>query len=283
MSLNRFIAAATLAASALPAVAQAQTETAPAHSALDGDYLTIGAGAIYGPSYEGSDDQVVTGFPIVTGRLAGIDITPRPGGIALDLIPDGKDPKFGFSLGPVVTYSRDRRSNIKDPVVRAAGRLKSAIDVGFNAGVTAYKLLNAYDSVTLSTDVRWNVNSASKGMVVTPSLTYATPLSRAALVTVGITAKHVDGDYARYYYSVTPAQSAASGLPVFGARGGWASVGVNALAGYDLDGDVLNGGFALFALGRYSKLLNDAKTTPYTSIRGDDSQWTIGGGVAYTF
>lgn len=282
MRRHSFIAAAMFA-TATPAMAQVQTETAPPQSVFDGDYITIGGGAIYGPSYEGSDDQVVSAIPIAQGSLGGIDFSPRPGGLAFDLIPDGKDPKFGFSLGPVATYTRNRRSDIKDPVVRAAGKLKSAVDVGVNAGVTAYKLLNAYDSLTLSSDVRWNVNSASKGMIVTPSLSYSTPLSRAAVVSVGVSAKHVDGDYARYYYSVTPAQSAASGLPVFAARGGWVNVGVNALAGYDLDGNLLNGGFALFALGRYSKLLNDAKRTPYTSIRGDDMQWTIGGGLAYTF
>jgi len=35
--------------------------------------------------------------------------------------------------------------------------------------------------------------------------------------------------------------------------------------------------------GGYSKLLNDAKRTPFTSLRGDADQWVGGLGVAYTF
>lgn len=262
---------------------RAQTETAPAGSVLDRDHVTLGAGALYGPSYEGSDDYVAFPLPLIQGKLAGIDITPRPGGIALDLIPDGHHPKFGVSLGPVATYTRNRAHQIKDPVVAAAGRLKSAIDVGVNAGATAYGLLNPYDSLTLSADIKWNVNRASRGTTVAPALSYVTPLSRAALVTLGVSAEHVSNRYADYYFSVSPAQSAASGLPLFQARGGWKSVGVSMLGAYDLDGDLLNGGFAVFALADYSRLLDDARATPYTSLRGSASQFTGGVGIAYTF
>ena len=277
------IAVATLAALALPAAARAQVDAVPEESVLDGDFITLGVGGIYGPSYEGSDDQVLSPVPLVLGSVAGIDITPRPGGVALDFIPDGKDPRFGFLLGPVATYSRNRRSKIEDPVVRAAGKLKTAFDVGVSGGVVAYKLLSDFDSLTFTTDVRWNVNDSYKGMVITPAISYLTPLSRAAVVNLNITAKHVDDDYAAYYYGVSPAQSAGSGLPRFFAEGGWASVGVNLLGAYDLDGNVLNGGFSLVGLASYSKLLDDAKDTPYTSIRGDDNQWLVGAGVAYTF
>jgi outer membrane scaffolding protein for murein synthesis (MipA/OmpV family) len=82
---------------------------------------------------------------------------------------------------------------------------------------------------------------------------------------------------------VTPVQSAASGLPVYNARKGWDSVGGGLLVGVDLDGNLLNGGFAVFAAGGYSKMLKSGKNTPYTSIRGDADQWVGGVGVAYTF
>jgi len=272
-----------LAAAVLfPAAAFAQ-DPAPEPSVFDGDYLTLGAGAIYGPSYEGSDDMVLTPVPAVQGRVGGVTITPRPGGIALDLIPDGKDAKLGFSFGPVASYSGNRKRQVKDPVVRSAGKLKEAIDLGVSGGVTAYRVLHAYDSLTLSTDVKWNVNSAYKGMIVTPQISYMTPLSRGAIAVLGVNAKHVDDDYARYYYGVNPAQSAASGLPAFSAKGGWASVGTNLFVGYDLDGDLMNGGFAVFVAAGYSRLLNDAKRNPWTSIRGDADQWLFGAGVGYTF
>lgn len=280
MRLTSILAATALAVA--PAVALSQ-EVASEPSVFDGDHLTVGVGGVYGPSYKGSDDSVLYPVPIVRGSLGGIGINPRPGGLALDLIPDAKDARIGFSAGPAVGYTGNRHRQIKDPVVRAAGKLKEAIDVGGNAGITAYRLLNPYDSLTVSADVLWNVNKAHRGMTVTPSVSYATPLSRGMLATISLNAQHVDDDYASYYFDVSSAQGAASGLPLYGAKGGWASVGGGALIGYDLDGNLLNGGFALFALGGYQKLLNDAKRNPYTSIRGSANQWTVGAGVAYTF
>jgi len=280
MPIRHMIAAMTVAS--MPAAAFAQSD-ATGESILDRDHLTVGVAVAYGPSYEGSDDHVAFVAPIAQGRVRGVDITPRQGGIALDLLPDRRGAKVGFSLGPVATYSRNRHSQIEDRVVRAAGKLKEAIDVGANGGVTIHKLLSDYDSLTISADVTWNVNKAHRGMTVTPSISYVTPLSRAALVTLGVSARRVDDDYADYYYGVSPVQSAASGLPQFAARGGWTRIGASALLGYDLNGDLLDGGFALFALGSYSRLRGDAKRTPYTSIRGDANQWNVGLGMAYTF
>lgn len=272
-----------LAALCLPAPALAQSAVAPAASVFDGDYLTVGAGAIYGPSYDGSDDYAVSPVPVVQGSLKGIEITPRPGGAAFDLISDGKDPKFGFSFGPVATLSFNRNKQIGDPVVGSAGKLKEAIEAGANGGFTVYKLLNRYDSLTVSADIKWDINGAHSGQIISPGITYFTPLSRAALVTLSLGARHVDSDYARYYYSVSPAQSAASGLPGFAAHGGWDSWNAGLLGGYDLSGNALDGGFAIFVLGNYGRMMNDGKRTPYTSLRGDADQWTVGAGLGYTF
>ena len=285
----RSIAAVSILALALAAPHAAQAQGgAPApviapENVLDGDRLTIGAGAVYGPSYEGSDDNVFSPFPLIQGSVRGVGINPRPGGAALDLVPDGRDAKVGLQIGPLATYSGNRRRQIEDPVVRNAGRLKAAIDLGVNAGFSIKRLLNTYDALTLSADAKWNVNEAHRGAVITPQISYATPVSRGALVVVGASAKHVDDAYADYYYSVSPAQNQGSGLPLFQANGGWVSYGGNALVAVDLDGDLTNGGFAVFALGSYSRLRGDAKRTPYTALRGDADQWNGALGVAYTF
>lgn len=277
--LNITLLAAGAALFASPVFAQ----EAPEENVLDGDYLTVGVGAVYVPTYRGSDDYVVSPVPLVRGHFKGVDINPRVAGVALDFIQDPKDAKIGFSLGPVATYSANRAGRIKDPVVRAAGKLDPAIEVGFNAGITAYKLLSDYDALTVSADVKWDVNGAYKGMTVNPAISYATPLSTALVGVLAVSARRVDNDFASYYYSVTPLQNAASGLPVYRAKGGWDSVNTSLLLAYDLSGDVRDGGLSLFGVANYSRMLNDAKDTPFTSIRGDANQWIIGGGVAYTF
>lgn len=278
---RRLIARVLAAAAALPGL-PAAAQDVTTRNVLEGDHITVGAGAVYEPSYEGSDDYVVSPVPIVRGNVSGIAISPRPAGVALDFIPDAGDARIGFALGPVATISRNRAMQIKDPVVRAAGKLDTAVELGVSGGVTAYRLLNAYDSLTLSADVKWDV-AAYKGLTWSPSISYVTPVSKAVLVTLVASARHVDDDYARYYYSVTPTQSAGSGLPQYEARGGWDSVTAGLVVGWDLSGDLRDGGFALFSLASYSRMLNDARDTPYTSLRGDADQWVIGGGVAYTF
>lgn len=272
-----------IAAPAMLWAAPAFAQEEPADSVLDRDHLTVAVGGAYGPSYDGSDDYVFSPVPVIQGQFRGIDINPRPGGLALDFIPDRKDARIGFSLGPVGTVSFNRNRQIKDPVVRAAGKLDPAIELGVNAGVTAYRLLNDYDALTLSADVKWDVNGSYKGMTWSPSISYATPLSKAVLVTIAANAHHADGHYARYYYSVTPAQSATSGLPQYQAGAGWDSVSAGFLVGWDLSGDMRDGGIALFAGASYTRMLNDAKASPYTSIRGSADQWLGGAGIAYTF
>lgn len=282
--MGRFLLrAAAAAALAVPFAAQAQSIPADEPTVFDGDWLTVGIGAGYAPSYEGSDDYVVYPQPVVQGRLKGIDITARPGGAVLDFIPDPQGAKVGFALGPIARLRANRDSNIQDRVVRRLGKLDKAVEVGVGAGVTIYDLATGYDTLTFSSDVKWDVAGAHKGMTMSPRISYFTPVSRGIAVGLSLDAEHVDDDYANYYFTVTPAGSAASGLPAFDADGGWKSAGVNLLVGVDFDGELANGGLAAFFTGGYSRLLGDARRTPLTSIRGDADQWIGSAGIAYTF
>jgi len=251
-------AGAAVALCASPAAAQEADEIAAASgnaepTVFDGDWLSVGAGVIYGPSYRGSDDYVFSPIPVVQGNLGGVGIAAK--------------------------LSRNRAAQIKDPVVRSYGELETAIEVGPSAGVSVPALLNPYDSLSFNIDAVWDVAGAHNGMSVNPSITYFTPLSRGIAVSLSVSAKHIDDDFADYYYSVP----AGGPLPEFQAEGGFESAGVNLLGVFDLDGDVTNGGLALIALGGYSRMLGDAKRTPFTSIRGDADQWMGAVGVGYTF
>jgi len=268
--------------SAAPAHAQDPVPT-PAKQVFDGDYLTVGAGAAIGPSYDGSDDYVV--FPVVAvqGRLGGIGIAPRPGGVALDFINDPDDARFSFQLGPVARARFDRHQQIHDPAVAALGKRDIAVEVGGNAGFSINRLTNPYDSLTFSVDARWDVAKAYRGMVIAPNATFQTPLSKGSFAALSLSAEHVDDDYARYYFSVTPADSLASGLPVYAARSGWKSATIALLGGLDLDGDLTNGGFAVFAGATYSRLLGNFKRAPIVSLRGSPDQFVGAIGIGYTF
>ena len=284
------IAAGLLAAlAASPALGQEDPATAgpPADfdmrdTVYDDTWLSIGAGVGYGPSYDGSDEYVAFPAPIIQGRVAGIGIQPRPAGLALDFVPDARD-GVGIAFGPVARVRSNRARQIKDPVVKAAGELDTAVEVGVNAGLSFPKVLNPYDSLSLGTDVMWDVAGAHSGMTFAPSITYFTPLSRGMAASLSLSAEHGDGDFMRYYYSFTPAQSLASGLSIFTADSGWTKAGATLLTAFDFDGNLANGGLSAVLIGGYSRMLGDAKRTPYTSIRGSADQWFAAVGIGYTF
>ena len=276
-------AGAAVALCASPAAAQEADEIAAASgnaepTVFDGDWLSVGAGVIYGPSYRGSDDYVFSPIPVVQGNLGGVGISPRAGGIALDFIPD-RDGEVSFSAGIAAKLSRNRAAQIKDPVVRSYGELETAIEVGPSAGVSVPALLNPYDSLSFNIETLFDVAGAHDGTLVSPGVTYFTPVSRGAAISLSVSGSYVDDDYADYYYSVP----AGGALPAYQADGGWDRVGVNLLTGVDLDGNLANGGLALIAMGGYSRMLGDGKRTPFTSIRGDADQWMGALGIGYTF
>lgn len=252
-------------------------------SVFDGDWLAVGVGGGYSTSYDGSDDYVITPLPVLAGSLGGIGISPRSGGLAFDLLEGTEQGRVSFSFGPVARLRSNRSSQVKDPVVLATGKLDKAIEIGPTVGVTLEGLLNKYDKISFGSDLRWDVAGAHGGMVVDPGISYSTPLSRGIGLGLSVGAVWVDSDYADYYYSVSPAQSAASGLPQFVADSGWHKAGGNLALGFDLDGDFENGGFAIGLAGGYTRMLGDARRTPYTSLRGDADQWFGAAGIGYIF
>lgn len=284
-----FVLAAALFA--LPAIAQAQggppVETGEGppdfgETIFDGDWVSIGVGAAYSPSYDGSDDYVISVLPIVQGSLGGVDINPRPGGLALDFVPDAEE-GAGFDFGVAARIRRNRADQIEDPVVASLGELDTAIEVGPTAGVSFPGLLNPFDSLSFNLDARWDLAGAHDGMVIDPSVTYFTPLSRGVIASLSLGAEYVDDKYADYYFSIGPAASATSGLPQFDADGGFTKFSATVLTGVDLNGDATDGGLALVGIAGYSRMLGDARRTPFTSIRGNANQWFLAAGIGYTF
>jgi outer membrane scaffolding protein for murein synthesis (MipA/OmpV family) len=280
--MNRFTALAPVLAAALGAAAPAAAQNAADETVFSGDYLLVGGAGLYGPSYEGSDDYVLDPIPVIQGRVLGIGINARTAGLAFDVINDPAK-SISFSLGPSVRLRSSRAVRIKDPVVADLGKLRRAIEVGGTVGVSFNRLLSPYDSLSFNVDARWDVNGAHGGMTIAPAVSYLTPLSHGIAVMLSLDAEWGDDKFMNYYYSISPAGSAASGLPTFHASGGWHRVGGMAVVGFDLDGDLTNGGFVLGTFGGYSRVLGDAAASPVVSIRGSRDQWIGGLGLGYVF
>lgn len=289
MKFAAISAFALLCAANMPALAQdEQTDAASgdrtAGTVFDGDWLTVGVGGAYGPSYEGSDDMAFFPAPLAQGSVGGFDFGARGPGLYVDLVRDGhNDSNVKFIAGPLVRVRLDRNGGIKDPVVKLLGKRDIAVEVGATAGVSFGKVLSPYDNLTLSGDIQWDVAGAHDGRLISPAVSYSTPLAKAIFTNLTVSAVHVDDNYAATYFSVDPAGSVASGLPVFNADGGWKSYGASLLAGADLSGDITDGGWGIYGLLSYNRLTGDAKRSPITSIRGDADQWLFAAGISYTF
>lgn len=259
----------------------------PSETVFDGDFLSVGVGVGYNATYSGSDDYAVNILPIVQGSVWGIDFNPRPAGLAIDLVPDPEE-GVAFSAGPMFRLRSDRTDaeDINDDIVAAYGELDRAFELGGSVGIKFPKLLNPYDSLSINLDATWDVAGAHDGMTISPSVTYFTPLSRATAASLSLSTTFVDDNFADYYYSVPAINTLLPDpdvLPGFQAEGGMQSYGVNLLLAHDLSGDVTDGGLSLVGIGGWSKLVNDAADTPFTSIRGDDDQYFLALGVGYTF
>jgi outer membrane scaffolding protein for murein synthesis (MipA/OmpV family) len=261
-----------------PALAQASDE--PADDG--GDNFTIGVGALYVPSYEGSDDYVVSPAGFLRGRVSGFSFYTRGTSLFVDIVRNDPGSPVDVEFGPTANLRLDRTSRIKDPQVRALGEIDTAIEVGAYAGFTRNGVFHQYDFASARLAVTHDVTNTHDSLVVTPSLEYATPLSRSTLIGASVSADHVRGGYARTYFGVTPTGAAASGLSAYTLDGGFKSATGTLLLTQSLSGD-LRRGLALFALGGYSRLLGDFKRSPIVRDAGDADQWLVSGGISYTF
>jgi len=250
--------------------------------------LTVGVGVAAVPTYEGSDNTRIVPIPQVRGKVKDFSFWTRGPSLYVDAIPDRDPDGVDFELGPVVVARFDRSSlkNIKDDAVRALGKRDVAVEVGGFVGVGKTGVItSAYDNLAARVAVTKDVAGAHGSYVITPAIEYMTPLSVTTFVGVGVSADYVGKKYGRYYYDIDAAGSLASGLPAYSEAGngsGFKKIGVNLTGGLSLSGD-LRKGWALFALGGYSRMLGDYADSPIVSIAGSKNQWVGAVGVGYTF
>ena len=246
--------------------------------------LTIAAGGVWLPDYEGSDDNRWSPLPAANGTVAGMSFTVLGNRASLDLIPDVADKAWNLQLGPVavINLNRTNRDAIADPRVRALGEIDTAVEVGGYAGIGKTGILHDFDSLSVSLSYRHDVTKIHRSGIFTPSVTYTTPLSTKALVSLFASAEIVEDRYARIYFGVTPAGSVLSGLPAYTPQGGQKDITFGGMFTHSLTGN-LTKGLALVAGGTYKKLVGDFADSPLVAIAGSRHQWTAGAGLALTF
>lgn len=266
---------------AAPAAAQEAAPVGPPPGVRDdgSDRLTIGFGLGASTDYEGSDDYKLQPGGIFQGRVSGIEFQVRGPGIYTDFVPDKRGSKTRLAFGPAVQVRFDRSGDIADPQVAALGDRKTAVELGFTAGIGKQGVLIPPASLNFDVTFLHDVAGAHKSFLITPSLSLSSPVSRSSFARVGLSADFVGKGYAATYFDVAPGNV----LPAFAPNGGGLkSVGTSLLYTHDLGGAPRKG-WALFALANYKRLVGQFADSPIVRDAGSASQVFAVGGLSYSF
>ena len=276
LGLSAFLACATT-----PALAQDSKPDAAVEA--EHNSLTFGVGGVYLPSYEGSNDYILTPAIAARGKVHDFSFFTRNTQLYVNAIPSQSGPGVDFELGPIIGVNFNRHTKLVDPQIKALGKRKLAAEAGGFIGIGKTGLITSdYDNLTVRVAYVHDISGIYKSYVITPQIQYTTPLSRKAFVGISASADYAGTGYATAYYDVDAAGALRSGLPVFTGRKGWKQVTFGMIGGHSLTGDLLHG-LGLYVTGSYSRLQNDFAASPVTRIAGSPNQWFGAVGLGYSF
>lgn len=218
----------------------------------------LGAGVLTAPTYEGSNDYRVSPFPVFNfGYLATRNGFTLGGG-------DGQ----GLSARPSFRYLGPREASDNSELTGLADT-DAALELG---GGLSYTM----GSASVFSDVRYGV-TGHHGFVGEFGADYVIRPEANTTLTVGPRVSWASGHYMDEYFSVSAAESTASGLNEFDADAGFKSIGLEASARYDF-----NEKWAVETGAGYNRLIGDAANSPITDV-GSNNQFTGKIGIVRKF
>ena len=243
---------------AFPAAAQSPTDEWVFGENGEDIVLEVGGGILTRPEYESADDYTLRPWPIVDLNFLRLPYLGTFGG--------GHESGLKFSPSFRIISERDDADHSE---LTGLGDVDLAVEVG---GTIIYR----YNMVRGVFTIRRGFGG-HEGFVGETGVDLVTkPVSRLDL-SVGPRLHFADSEYLETYLGVTPAQSAASGLPVFDPDGGIKGVGVAGEAKY-----ALTQRWSLVGKAGYERLIGDAADSPITDL-GSENQFTAALGVSYRF
>lgn len=228
--------------------------------------VTVGAGGLYSPDYEGSDDYEFRGLPYLAVAYQDWLSLSVPEGLKVALVND-----FGFKAGVLAGYRFDRDAG--DNIALAGW---GDVDGAFELGAFAeYR----HGPFRVELDVRHDVSDTHDGTIAKLSARYSARLA-GAMISVGPQVTWADDNYTQTYFGLTPAQAVAAVLPYapYAADGGIKDYGVSATVIVPLDAQ-----WSVTGLVSVSQLTGDAADSPIVALQGSETQFMAGLFVGYRF
>ena len=235
---------------------------------------TLGAGAGVAPDYEGGDDYEAVPIPVVRaqkghrfGELFGLHATSN--------LIDHPNWKIGPSLNFRQGYN-DVDNNRVDSLTDRGGSVELGVKGGYVIDLD--QQVRADSFLDLSLEFLHDVSSGHEGLVLTPSVTFHTPLSSRWNFRTGIETSYASGNYMSHYFGVNASEAANSGLQNYDADASFKDVTLNFGFGYEWTEH-----WGVNLLGEYKRMVGDAEDSPVVDDEGDENQFFGGAVVSYSW
>lgn len=223
---------------------------------------TVGAGLAAVPRYPGASRERARLVPLLSINY-GDRLFVGPFGIGVTALR-----WHGFRAGPVLGFEHGRSAS-DDPRLAGLGDISTSI----TGGLFARYVRGPFEiAATARQAVSHSTNGLSGLLQVNARHVFA---GARTLVAVGPDLEFGNGDFQRTWFGISPAQSAASGLPVYVPHAGINRVGLHADVTYRASTHIV---WRIFA--RISDLTADAAQSPVIERR---TQVLVGAGLAYHF
>ena len=220
----------------------------------------LGIKGVVDPEYLGSDD-----YRILPGAIFSVEYLNLPG-LGSFGGPDG----LGFSIGPSFNVVGERKAS-DHPELTGLNDVDTTYEVGIKASYE-WDYAEVYGSARYAFGgAEGFVGDAGANLIARPTETVTLKL--------GPTVSFASADYMEDYFSVSPAESIASGgrFGAYDAGGGFKSVGLAASARYEFTPD-----WFLNADASWDRLVGDAGDSPIVEA-GDKNQYSFTLGISRRF
>ena len=229
-----------------------------------GDWdVSLGAGAIVSPEYEGGEDYEVLPIPYIDVKYKDrVSFNPFSG-LRFNALAN-ENIKAGVGLG--ADFGRDEDDADR---LRGLGDIDPTVEGLLFAEYTMGK---ASAGVTFAQDL----GDGHEGYTIEAEAGYMFPLMQYnTFIRPSISTTYAGDDYMQSFFGVDNAQSVRSGLNNFDAEAGFKDVAVNLFASYKVTEN-----WAVNGILQYKQLLGDAADSP---IVEEEGQITGGTFVSYKF
>lgn len=274
LTAARLLLAAGFLLSPLAATAQQQPVPQPGQppaqkAAKDWD-IRIGAGALYQPEYEGSDEYEVSPAPLLMINYRDLVFLRGTTLGANAFTWQGPRESDKLQVGPLVRYQFGRDEDDSDDL-RGMGDIDDSVELG---GFITYSIGAWSTGLTLFQDI----SDSHDGFTAKFNVGHRHSFSPKLRLRSELYTTWADENYTQTYFGVTAVQAARSGMRRYQAEGGIKDVGLT----LDLDYSLTQNWGLTGRLG-FKRMLGDAADSPLVEDRGSANQLTTGLFLSYRF